>query len=59
MKAKWIAVAIVLAAALAYALFSGMSRPPQAPAPQAGRSLVAAEGKIEAMPGFDVDVASG
>ncbi len=59
MKAKWIAAAIVVAGAFAYALFSGMSRPPPPPAPEAVRSLVAAEGKIEAMPGFDVDVASG
>jgi len=59
MKAKWIAIAIVVAGAGAYALFSGLSKPTQPPAQTAVRSHVAAEGKIEAMPGFDVDVASG
>ena len=59
MRAKWLAIAVVAAGAGAYALFPGLSKPTQPPAQAAVRSHVAAEGKIEAMPGFDVDVASG
>lgn len=59
MKSISIAALLIVLAAGAYALFSHERKPP-APATQtAVRSHVAAEGKVEAMPGFDVDVASG
>lgn len=59
MKSIGVAALLIVLAAAAYALLSH-ERTPSAPATQtAVRSHVAAEGKVEAMPGFDVDVASG
>lgn len=58
---KWpikAALAIALAAG-GYALLSQERSPPATATELAVRSHVAAEGKVEAMPGFDVDVASG
>ena len=59
MKSTVIAALLIVLALGAYALSSREERT-SAPATQAAaRSHVAAEGKVEAMPGFDVDVASG
>lgn len=58
---KWpikAALAIALAAG-GYVLLSRERSPPATATELAVRSHVAAEGKVEAMPGFDVDVASG
>ena len=58
---KW-PVKAALAIALAvggYVLLSQERSPPATATELAVRSHVAAEGKVEAMPGFDVDVASG
>lgn len=60
MKRTWIAAALVLAVAGAalVALTHRQPAPPR-PDPRAGAAYVAAEGKVEAMPGYDIDVGTG
>ena len=53
------AAALVALGAVAYVLFPRQANPPQRAVATAVRSHVAAEGKVEAEPGYDVDVASG
>ncbi|MFN7086665.1 MAG: HlyD family secretion protein [Burkholderiales bacterium] len=52
------ALAVVAAAAGAY-VFLRQDRPPPAPPPAAVHAQVAAEGRVTAMPGFDVHVGTG
>lgn len=59
MKSTGIAALLIVLAAGAYAIFSAEKKMPAPNTHAAARSHVAAEGKVEAMPGFDVDVASG
>jgi len=59
MKSIGIAALLIGLAAGAYALLSHERKSPAPTTQAAVRSHVAAEGKVEAMPGFDVDVASG
>jgi ABC exporter DevB family membrane fusion protein len=59
MKSTAIMALLIMLALAAYALFSRDAKSPLPATHTAVRSHVAAEGKVEAMPGFDVDVASG
>ena len=60
MKKTWIAAAtIALVAAGAFVFFTHPATAPPQPDPRPGPAAVAAEGKVEAMPGYDVDVSSG
>jgi len=60
MKKTWIAAALIALVAIG-ALLLFTHRPPAAPPsdPRADPGRVAAEGKVEAMPGYDIDVSSG
>lgn len=59
MKKLWIPALFLLLAVVAAALFLGERNPPaHAPTPEAKRH-VAAEGKVEAMPGYDVNLGTG
>ena len=59
MKSLVIAALLIMLTVGAYVLFSQQRKSPTPAAQVAVRSHVAAEGKVEAMPGFDIDVASG
>ena len=59
MRVWAIALLALLLAAAAYTTFRYEGARPAHVAPQAGRAYVAAEGRVEAMPGFDVDVGIG
>jgi len=59
MKSGWVAFALLLLGIGAYALYSREREAAPPATQQAARSHVAAEGKVEAMPGYDIDVASG
>jgi len=60
MKKTWIAAALIALVAIGTLLLF-THRPPAAPPsdPRADPGRVAAEGKVEAMPGYDIDVSSG
>jgi len=57
---RWIAIAPLALAGMVALLVLAL-RPPAAPpaAPRASAAYVAAEGKVEAMPGYDIDVGTG
>jgi ABC exporter DevB family membrane fusion protein len=60
MRKAWIAAALTALVAIgALAFFTHRQPAPPPPDPRAGPASVAAEGKVEAMPGYDVDVSSG
>jgi ABC exporter DevB family membrane fusion protein len=61
MKKTRIAAALIALVAIGALVFFFTHRPPAPPPPdpRANAASVAAEGKVEAMPGYDVDVSSG
>lgn len=62
MKKPWLAVAVVLlavSAMVAYRTFVSAPASSRPQEPSAVAAYVAAEGKVEAMPGFDADVGTG
>ncbi len=60
MKKRWIAALLMLPIAIGALVFFAQPRP-TAPPPDPGASAayVAAEGKVEAMPGYDINVGTG
>jgi ABC exporter DevB family membrane fusion protein len=60
MKRTWIWAALVLiAAGVALVTFTHRQPASPPPDPRASAAYVAAEGKVEAMPGYDIDISSG
>ena len=60
MKKTWIAASLIALVAIgALVFFTHQQSAPPPPDPRAGPARVAAEGKVEAMPGYDIDVSSG
>ena len=60
MKRSWIAASFAaLVAVGALVVLTHRQSPSPPPGPAAGPARVAAEGKVEAMPGYDVDLSSG
>jgi HlyD family secretion protein len=60
MKRAWVVAALAALVAIgALVFFAHREAPRPPPDPRAGPARVAAEGKVEAMPGYDIDVSSG
>ena len=59
MKKTWIAAASIALVAIGVLVFFTHRPPGPPPDPPTGPARVAAEGKVEAMPGYDIDVSSG
>lgn len=59
MKKLWIPALLLLLAAAAYLLFQREQATPSHPERRLAQVYVAAEGRVETMPGFDIDVGTG
>ena len=59
MKKLWLGLAVLLLALVAYQFPGAKPAPPSRPAARLVPVYVAAEGKVEAMPGYDVDLGTG